>query len=140
MLSSRARPAPFQTWIKAMAQAVLPLCLVACQYAMPTESGATLQPAAALISSERNAFIGLDDRGLANALGAPQMVRKESPAEVWQYGGADCVVDFYLYDTAGQLRVAYVEARDMRAGSAPTERCVKSLLQWVSAEDAPRTL
>ena len=149
MLSSRGTPAPFLTWnivtaIKAVALTALPLCLAACQTAAPNE-GAMLQPAAAIISNDSNAFIGLDDLALANALGKPQMVRKEMPAEVWQYGGADCVVDFYLYETGAsdqerRLEVAYVEARDMRAGSAPTERCVKSLLQWVSAAGASKAL
>jgi hypothetical protein len=144
MLSSRGTPAPFRirniaTVIKAMALTALPLCLAACQSAAPNE-GAMLQPAAAIISNDSNAFIGLDDLALANALGKPQMVRKEMPAEVWQYGGADCVVDFYLYERDGRLEVAYVEARDMRAGSASTDRCVNSLLQWVSAAGASRAL
>lgn len=143
MSSSRARPAPFQTWIKALAPAALLLCLAACQSGAPADGA--MQPAAAIISDDSNAFIGLDDRALANALGKPQMVRSEPPAEVWQYGGADCVVDFYLYDSgeAGaerRLEVAYVEARDMRAGNASTERCVKSLLQWVSADGAGKIL
>ena len=89
--------------IRAMALTALPLCLAACQSAAPADEGATVQPAAAIISSDSNAFVGLDDRALANALGKPQMVRKEAPAEVWQYGGADCVVDFYLYDGDGGM-------------------------------------
>lgn len=144
MLSSRGTPAPFRirhivTAIRALALAALPLSLAACQSAAPNE-GAMLQPAAAIISSDSNAFIGLDDRALANALGKPQMVRKEAPAEVWQYGGADCVVDFYLYENDGRMEVAYVEARDMLAGNASTERCVNSLLQWVSAAGDNKTL
>lgn len=144
MLSSRRTPAPFLTWVTAkpvtaLTLAVLPLGLVACQSAASHED-AMLQPAAAIISSDGSNFIGLDEHALSTALGKPQMVRKEAPAEVWQYGGADCVVDFYLYDKDGRLEVAYVEARDMRAGSAPTERCVKSLLQWVSAAPATRAL
>lgn len=139
MLSSRQRPAPFRTWMKALTLAAMPLSLAACQSSAPADM-AKLRPAAAIISSDGNAFIGLSHDELANALGTPQMVRKEAPAEVWQYGGADCVVDFYLYDTDGQLRVAYVEARDMRAASAPTDRCVTSLLQWVSVPGISKTL
>jgi hypothetical protein len=127
-----------RTWILAIASAVLAPCLAACGSVRQTDAAATIQPAAAIISSDGNAFIGLGDRELANALGRPQMVRKDAPAEIWQYRGADCVVDFYLYDSDTsdndrRMEVAYVEARDMLAGSAPTERCVKSLLQWVSA-------
>jgi hypothetical protein len=124
---------------RAMALAAVPLCLAACQPTTPRED-AVLQPAAAIIDGRSNAFIGLDGHDLANAFGQPQMVRNEPPAEVWQYAGFDCVVDFYLYDNDGRLEVAFVEARDMRAGSAPTDRCVKSLLQWVSAAGDSKTL
>lgn len=150
MSSSRGMPAPFRSrnilkLIKAMALAALPLCLVACQSAVPASDGAALQPAAAIVGGDGNAFIGLDDRALANALGRPQMVRSEPPAEVWQYAGADCVVDFYLYAGASagnerRLEVAFVEARDLRAGNASAERCVRSLLQWVWNTGAPTAL
>jgi hypothetical protein len=123
-----------------MMAAAMPLVLVACQASAPDHEEAVLQPAAAIIDGRSNAFIGLDGHALATAFGQPQMVRNEPPAEVWQYGGFDCVVDFYLYESDGVMRVAYVEARDMRAGSAPTERCVKSLLQWVSAAPATKAL
>lgn len=146
MLSSRQRPAPFRIWTRslagALASAVLPLCLAACV------AGRDAQPAAAILSSDADAFIGLGERELGQALGKPEMVRKEAPAEVWQYAGADCVVDFYLYDSGPgydsggdrRMQVAYVEARDMLADSAATERCVKSLLQWVSAAGTEKPL
>lgn len=123
-----------------MMAAAMPLALAACQAATPDRDEAVLQPAAAIIDGRSNAFIGLDRQALATAFGQPQMLRNEPPAEVWQYGGFDCVVDFYLYDSDGVMRVAYVEARDMRAGSAATERCVKTLLQWVSVAGATKAL
>ena len=68
-------------------------------------------------------------------------MRKDEPAEIWQYSGADCVVDFYLYAAdAGGLAVAYVEARNQAAESTPPDRCVKSLMQSVSAEPQQKTL
>lgn len=107
--------------------------LAACQSAAPVDalSGGQAQPAAPILSSDSKAFIGLGERDLAAALGKPRQVRKDAPAEIWQYGGADCVVDFYLYDSNGQMAVAFVEARDPLAESAPAERCVKSLMQSV---------
>lgn len=123
-----------------MMAAALPLVIVACQASAPDHEEAVLQPAVAIIDGRSNAFIGLDGHALGTAFGKPQMVRNEPPAQVWQYGGFDCVVDFYLYESDGVMRVAYVEARDMRAGSAPTERCVKTLLQWVSATPATKAL
>jgi hypothetical protein len=98
------------------------------------------QPAAPIISSDPARFIGLGDAELSRAFGQPKQVRKDAPAEVWQYSGADCVVDFYLYDGEGGLKVAYLEARDPAAAATPFDRCVNSLLQSVSADTQQKTL
>ena len=110
----------------------------------PSESdpaASKAQPAAPILSDDPNSFIGLGDAELSRALGQPRQVRKDDPAEIWQYSGADCVVDFYLYagDTGG-LAVAYMEARNQAAELTPADRCVKSLMQSVSAETQQKTL
>ena len=104
----------------------------------PSKSNGSAQPAAPILSTDSAAFIGIDDVALSNALGKPKQVRKDAPAEVWQYFGADCVVDFYLYDSEGSLRVAYMEARDPAADATPADRCVRSLMQTVSVEDTQK--
>ena len=101
---------------------------------------ANAQPAAPILSADPARFIGLGDADLSRALGAPKQVRRDAPAEVWQYSGADCVVDFYLYDGEGGLTVAYLEARDPAAAATPFDRCVNSLLQSVSADTQQKTL
>ncbi|MGH6894537.1 MAG: hypothetical protein ACREEP_20000 [Dongiaceae bacterium] len=102
----------------------------------PASERAKAQSAAPILSADPAAFIGLGDDELARALGEPRQVRKDAPVEIWQYSGADCVVDFYLYQGDGGLEVAYLEARDPAADATPTDRCVKSLLQSVSSENA----
>jgi hypothetical protein len=97
---------------------------------------ANTQPAAPILSGDPASFIGLGDMELARALGQPKQVRKDDPAEIWQYFGADCVVDFYLYAGDSGFAVAYLEARDQTAETTPTDRCVKSLLQSVNSESA----
>jgi hypothetical protein len=101
---------------------------------------ASAQPAAPILSDDPSSFIGLGDADLSRALGQPKQVRKDDPAEIWQYSGADCVVDFYLYQSDAGLAVAYMEARDQAAESTPADRCVKSLLQSVSAVTQQKTL
>ena len=102
---------------------------------------ASAQPAAPILSNDSSSFIGLGDAELSRTLGQPKQVRKDDPAEIWQYSGADCVVDFYLYaGDAGGLAVAYMEARNQAAESTPADRCVKSLMQSVSAETQQKTL
>lgn len=99
------------------------------------------QPAAPILSDDPSSFIGLGDAELSRTLGQPKQVRKDDPAEIWQYSGADCVVDFYLYAAdAGGLAVAYMEARNQAAEATPADRCVKSLMQSVSAETQQKTL
>jgi len=78
-------------------------------------------------------LIGLADRDLSAALGEPTHVRRDEPAEIWQYAGQDCVLDFYLYHAGANLQVAYVEARDRRAQSEGTARCVRSLMRPTTA-------
>jgi hypothetical protein len=99
------------------------------------------QPAAPILSGDPASFIGLGGADLSRTLGEPKQVRKDEPAEVWQYAGADCVVDFYLYQAAsGGLSVAYLEARDQTAAVTPTDRCVRSLMQSVAKPDQPKAL
>jgi len=106
----------------------------------PTIKHASAQPAAPILSDDPASFIGLRDADLSRALGEPRQVRKDEPAEIWQYSGADCVVDFYLYAGDAGLAVAYLEARDQAAEATPTDRCVRSLLQSVSADPEQKTL
>jgi hypothetical protein len=99
------------------------------------------QPAAPILSDDPSSFIGLGDAELSRTLGQPRQVRKDDPAEIWQYSGADCVVDFYLYaGDAGGLAVAYMEARNQAAEMTPADRCVRSLMQSVSVEPQQKTL
>jgi len=99
------------------------------------------QPAARIFSGDTASFIGLDDSTLSRTLGRPNQVRKDAPAEIWQYAGANCVVDFYLYaGDSGGLAVAYMEARDRAAEVTPADRCVKSLLQSVSLDTQQKAL
>ncbi len=101
---------------------------------------ASAQPAAPILSDDPSSFIGLGDAELSRTLGQPKQVRKDDPAEIWQYSGADCVVDFYLYAGDAGLAVAYMEARNQAAESTPADRCVRSLMQSVSAEPQQKTL
>ena len=134
-MSSSRRPAPVSRLTMICALAAISATLGGCQSGAGVDAAHAArqgQPAAPVLGTDSNAFIGLADRELSSVLGKPRQVRKDAPAEIWQYSGADCVVDFYLYDADGRMEVAFVEARDVRAEAAPTERCVKSLLQSVS--------
>jgi hypothetical protein len=85
------------------------------------------------LTGDPQELMGLDTKTVASALGAPGQIRKEAPAQVWQYLSGECVLDLYLYDQGGISRVTYLEARSPKAELSPTERCVKSVLQHPTA-------
>jgi len=95
-------------------------------------AGATIMPAARLTGDPKE-LVGLDHTVVRRALGEPLHIRNEMPAQVWQYATGDCIVDLYLYDQDGAWTVTYVEARSHTAESAPTSRCLKSLLERPTA-------
>lgn len=74
-------------------------------------------------------FLGLAQSALEAELGAPELLRRESPAEVWQYRADDCILDFFLYPEAGELRVVHLESRDRSARDVETSACLRSLIQ-----------
>ena len=82
-------------------------------------------------------LIGQPRGALEARLGQPSLVRLEAPAEVWQYRGAACVLDFYLYPVAGTKagaredprEVVYLEARDLAAQPLEPRPCLDALLQ-----------
>lgn len=71
--------------------------------------------------------LGLAAAAIEKLLGRPELVRRDAPAEVWQYRSESCVVDLYLYREKSDYRVAFIEARDRSAAGMTPERCFDSL-------------
>jgi hypothetical protein len=95
--------------------------------------GEAIAPTAARLSGDPEELLGLDHSTLRRVLGSPAQIRHEFTTQVWQYVTGDCVVDLYLYDRNGALKVTYVEARSRTAEQTPTGRCLKSLLERPTA-------
>ncbi len=53
---------------------------------------------------------------LVARLGPPDFRRQDPPAELWQYRGATCVLDLFLYPDGPALKVARAQSRIRRAG------------------------
>ncbi|KAF0143999.1 MAG: hypothetical protein FD153_389 [Rhodospirillaceae bacterium] len=58
---------------------------------------------------------GLGRREVRAFLGEPGLLRRDPPAEVWQYHSLNCVVDLFLYADKNEQRVAYVQVRSLKA-------------------------
>jgi hypothetical protein len=98
------------------------------QYAEPVPEVAALPPEPE-IDDDPDRLIGLDPGALSALLGQPGLIRRESPAQVWQYRGVDCVLDVILYQEAESARVTYVEARDGKGRRSESRLCLNQLLR-----------
>jgi hypothetical protein len=56
-------------------------------------------------------------------IGEPDFRLVESPAEMWQYRSADCVVDLFLYHSGDEFRVTDEDARNRDPTRDGTRRC-----------------
>ncbi len=88
--------------------------------------GAGAGPAA---PADPNTLIGLAPQQIGEALGVPELQRREPPAEVWQYRTTTCVFDLYLYDQEGGLRAAHYEARSRTNGEVDPALCLGSVVE-----------
>lgn len=65
---------------------------------------------------EPRAFLGVERSELEGRFGRPDLVRREGPAEVWQYVSGPCVLHFFFYPGSGTAaapagKVEHVEAK-----------------------------
>ena len=72
-------------------------------------------------------IIGTDAGSLQRLLGPPRLVRRDAPAELWQYRARDCVVDLFFYQEKDGLRLLYVEARTGAAEITAPQPCLEAL-------------
>ena len=73
-------------------------------------------------------ILGLDSGAVRKLLGEPGLIRRDKPAEVWQYRTASCVLDVVLYDQASGSRVVYTEARTPTAEPTQADPCLSDVL------------
>ena len=73
-------------------------------------------------------IMGLDGGAVRKLLGEPGLIRRETPAEVWQYKTASCVLDVVLYEQDSGSRVVYTEARTPAAEPTAADPCLSDLL------------
>ena len=74
------------------------------------ESGSGLRPAD-LPASQIETLEHLSAPALLARLGPPDFTRRDPPAELWQYRGATCVLDLFLYPEAGTMTVSHAQTR-----------------------------
>jgi hypothetical protein len=78
--------------------------------------------------ADPRALIGLTGPQIAEMLGRPGFVRRDAPAEIWQYRGSDCVLDVFLYADGSSARVQHVELRPRQPARPTTPACFAGML------------
>lgn len=69
-------------------------------------------------------LVGLNERQLTDALGAPSFRRTDGPNELVQYRTAECILDVFLYpNPGGDMTAAYVEARNTALAAVDAADC-----------------
>ncbi len=82
------------------------------------------------INDDPGQLMGLDRGGVAALLGDPALIRREEPAEIWQYVTSGCVFDVVLYAAGQRYTVSYLEARDEASAAVQEARpCLNKLLR-----------
>ncbi|RMD64591.1 MAG: hypothetical protein D6826_02045 [Alphaproteobacteria bacterium] len=105
---------------------------------LPTPPSEPAPPPAPPINDDPRQLLGLDRARLDALLGPPTLIRREAPAEIWQYREGACIIDVFLYaaetapspdPAAADYRVSYVEARDGAARPIAVRGCLNTLLR-----------
>jgi hypothetical protein len=73
-------------------------------------------------------LIGADRDTLATRLGKPVFLMRAKASEIWQYRAQGCVLDLFLYEDAGDLRVTYLEARDLAGNALAPADCLGAIV------------
>ena len=87
------------------------------------------EPPEPAIDDDPQQLIGMGPASLSAFLGAPELIRREAPASLWQYRAEDCVLDVVLYPDRSGDKVTYLEAREDGAIKMAPRACLNKLLR-----------
>ncbi len=106
--------------------------------ARPKPEIARVAPEPERIYPDPDALKGISARDVIEAIGQPEFVRKDQPAEIWQYRGSACTLDVFLYQsvTGAAYKVDYIETRTQPNGPTSNRDCLVSILK---ERDASKT-
>ncbi|MBX7147110.1 MAG: hypothetical protein K1X44_07365 [Alphaproteobacteria bacterium] len=94
---------------------------------IPTKPTEPVPLSLASLSENPQNIIGIDQEKVKNLLGEPFLVKRDPPAEVWQYKNDQCILDLFLYEQSSIYRVLYIETRTPKAETIAAPMCFKSI-------------
>jgi hypothetical protein len=72
-------------------------------------------------------LLGASREAVAERLGKPMFLMRAEASEIWQYRAQGCVLDLFLYEDAGDMRVTYIEARDLAGSAVAPADCLRAV-------------
>ena len=87
-------------------------------------SRAALPPAPPVSLTDIRARIkGMEKNAIARLLGEPGFIRRDDPAEIWQYRGERCILDVFMYKDGNSFTAAHVTLRPRTVERPADEEC-----------------
>lgn len=76
-------------------------------------------------------LLGLDRDAVSALLGRPELLRRDPPAELWQYQDTACILDLFLYQRqgGGAYTVAHFEVRGRSVVRVSAKDCLRALFR-----------
>ena len=74
-------------------------------------------------------FVGYSPERVLPILGAPDFVRRDGTAQIWQYRATNCILDLFLYTAGNETRVRHAELRPRVPGAEPLDSCYSRMRQ-----------
>jgi hypothetical protein len=74
-------------------------------------------------------FIGFSPERVLPILGAPDFVRRDGSAQIWQYRAPDCVLDLFLYQAGSETHVKHAELRSRVPNAESIDSCYSRMRQ-----------
>ena len=71
----------------------------------------------------------LSSAEVSERVGRPHFVRRDGPAEVWQYRGEGCFLDLFLYKRGSGFHVKYVDLRSQQLGGDRLRDCLADIIR-----------
>ena len=70
-------------------------------------------------------LIGKDAAAIKSLIGAPSLVRRDGPAEIWQYVGAGCTANLFLYQSGSDqpFTLDHIDALGINGARMDTAAC-----------------
>lgn len=66
---------------------------------------------------------GMEKTAIARLLGEPSFIRRDDPAEIWQYRGERCILDIFMYKDGNSFAAAHVALRSRTVERPADEAC-----------------